>query len=185
MSVGALAVASFAMGAMQSLSTYSQGQFGQEMANRQAQIDDQNAQIAQQQAGMQIASQDYQAEHQLAAVKASTAASGIVAEEGSPKLVATTSANQQEINDMYTKYAANIQSSNYYAQAALTKAMGQQGATAADISAGTGLISSGIGAYSGYTGGFGGGSTNWSGTLPRINISSGGGGSTFGSWNIP
>jgi len=171
--LGILAGAAFATSALQSWATFQQGQFQKEMAYAQADVMKQQAQQTKQEAGMQIGAADYAAVHQLAAVKAGTAAAGIEPAEGSPAFIQATSVHQQQINDMYTKYAANVRASDLYTQASLTQAAGEEAAQAADIQAVTGLISGGISSYAGYKGG----------TLTGPSQTTGGGTSPSFSWS--
>lgn len=167
MSVLALAAATFGAGALQAWQTYQEGQYEKDIAGVEAQSIRQQAQYAQQTAGQQIAQQDYEAAHQLASARAGVAASGISETEGSPELIQYTSANQQRINDMYTKYAANVESAGFDTQAALTQSAGEQAARGAEAGATLGLVSSGINAYTGaqygygYGGGYSAGMWNW------------------------
>jgi len=136
---------------IQGLAQYNQGQFGKEVASRQAEALEIQARQVQQQAGAQIADQDYKAARILSSMRAATGASGVT-EEGSPSTVMAESVDEAKLNDMYTKYAANLQSTNLYYQGQIGKDVAEQGAQAATIGALTtgigGSISSGIDAYS-------------------------------------
>jgi len=135
---------------IQGLAQYNQGQFAKEVAGRQAGALTIQAQQVQQQAGAQIAEQDYKAAHIISSMRAGTGASGIT-EEGSPATVEATSVDEARLNDMYAKYAANIQSTNLYYQGQIDVGEAQQEAQAATMGAivtgTTGAISSGIDAW--------------------------------------
>lgn len=133
------------------LAQYQQGQFAKEVASRQSEALESQAQQVQQQAGAEIARQDYQATHIISSMRAATAASGIT-EEGSPATILAESVDEAQLNDMYTKYAANIQSSNLRYQGVIGKSVAEEQADAATIGAITsgitGSVTSGIEAYS-------------------------------------
>lgn len=140
-----LAAASFGVGALGAWQQYQEGQYAKDVSRVEAQSLRQQAQYAQQAAGEQIAAQDYEAEHQIAQGRANVAASGIEETEGSPALMSFTSANQQRINDMYTKYAANVQSAGYDTQASITTSEGEQAAVGAEAAATLDVASSALG----------------------------------------
>lgn len=146
----AMAVAQFAVSALKGWQTYEEGQYEKDVAKVQAESLLRQSQEVQQTAGMKIAEQDYIAQHQLAQAKATTAAAGIEETEGSPQLMQFTSMNQQRVNDLYTKYAANVESAALDTQASVVKAEGEQAAVGAEAAATLGTISGGINAYSGY-----------------------------------
>lgn len=133
-----------------SLAQYQQGQYASEVAGRQAQAMEVQSRQVQQEAGAQVAAEDWKSSHMLSRMAASSAASGVTS-EGSPSAVFGASAEEAQINDMYTRYAANVKSSSLIYQADITRAMGAREAAAATTGAVTGgltgAISSGIQAY--------------------------------------
>jgi len=133
------------------IAQYQQGQYAKTVAGREAAAYDIQAKQVQQEAGQQIEVQDYQASHLLGRLVAGTGASGITS-EGSPNVMYNTSADEALLNDMYTRYAANVKSTGLEYQGTLTRAGGAQEAQAATYGAITqgitGPISSGIEAYS-------------------------------------
>ena len=145
-----LAGTSLAMGAVGSLAQYQQGQYASEVARRQSEALQQQSQYVQQTAGQQINAQDYRASHVLSSIQAKAAAGGIESTEGSTGQIFEASAEEARINDMYTKYAANVQSKQLEYQGTLGKIEGQREADAAKIGAVGGLISSGIKSYGAY-----------------------------------
>jgi len=167
-----LAIAAAALSAVstgvQALSEYRQGQYEKGAASAEAQAYRMQAKYAQQQAGVEISAQDIAAEHQLAANRATIAASGIVSEEGSPQFVATASADEQRIIDMYTKYSANIKSASFYNQAALTQSQGEQAATAGELGAFTTVLGGASDIASSFAG------------KPKFNFTTS---PTFGPWS--
>lgn len=154
MSALALAAVTFGVGALQSWQQYQSGQYAKEAAAVTATSLRREAQYTEQTVGEQIQQQEYEAQHALASATAGVAASNIVETEGSPELIRFTSANQQRLNDMYTKYAANVQAAGLKTQANIEKAMGEQTATGAEAGATLGLVSSGINAWTGYKYGY-------------------------------
>lgn len=139
-----LAAASFGMQGLSSLAEFRQGQYANEQAKAEARQLQVQAQIAQVNAGQKIAEQDYRASHILSRITSVAAASGIESGEGSTAEVYNASAEEARINDMYTKYAANVESSQLEYQAQLTRSEGKQELAAAEIGAVTGLISGGM-----------------------------------------
>lgn len=146
MAVLALAAATVAVGALGSYQEYKEGQYAKGADETAAASLRQQARYAEQEAGMKIAQQDYAAEHQIAAGTATMAASGIEETEGSPELMRYTSANQARINDIYTKYAANIQAAGFDTQASITQSLGEETARGAEAAATLDFASDVIGA---------------------------------------
>jgi hypothetical protein len=138
------AAGQMAVSAMSSYSTYEQGQYANTAARRQAQILQQKSQYIQQAAGVKISQDDYNAEQLMSRIQVSAVASGVQPGTGSAKLMTDISGQQQRINDMFTKYSANIASANLQESAAIEESQGKQEMEAADVGAVTGLISGGI-----------------------------------------
>lgn len=74
---------------------------------------------AQQTAGIQVAAQNQRALTVLSSIRANAAASGVDPGAGSAFVTFETSGEQAQLNDMYTKYAGNIQAQGDLSQAAL------------------------------------------------------------------
>jgi hypothetical protein len=71
---------------------------------------DQQAQLDVQAAAAKVSANDYGAEETLAKIRSGAGAAGVVSTTGSPALVATRSAEQAKINDMYTMYTGRLAS---------------------------------------------------------------------------
>ena len=99
---------------------------------------------AKQTAGMKVAAQDARAAAILSSIRATSAASGVDPSSGSPLQDYTTSSEQAQLNDMYTKYAGNIQAQGAEAQGALTEYGGKNAQSAGYLTA-TGDVISGVG----------------------------------------
>ena len=104
----------------------------------------QQALEAKQSAGIKLAQQDQRAMAILSSIRATSAASGVSPESGSPLLDYATSSEQAQLNDMYTKYAANLTASGLNSQAQLTTYGANNSRTAGYITA-AGDAVSGIG----------------------------------------
>jgi hypothetical protein len=146
MSYLALAAAGGSMAAstLGAISTYEQGQFANTAARRQAQILQKKSQYVQQAAGIKISTDDYNAEQLMSRIQVSAVESGVQPGQGSAKIMTELSGQQQRINDMFTKYSANVESANLQESAAIEVAQGKKEMEAADVGAITGLISGGI-----------------------------------------
>lgn len=168
MAVAALAGVMMGIQALQSLQQVQQGRYAAGVAATEAQSMREQAQETKFSAGQQIEQQDYAASHQLAAATAGIAASGISETEGSPELIRYTSANQQRLNDMYTRYAANVQAAGLKTEADITESEGQQVLQGAEIGAITGFAGAAI-APTTSTGGFGSSALMTAGT-PAFNF---------------
>ena len=156
----ALAAASFGMSAMGAWGQYQQGQEARNMAVRNAEELQIQAKQAMYNAGQEVNTADYKAAHLIARMSAGTAAGGVDEASGSSKLAITESAEQQKLNDMYTRYAGKVQGAALDYKATTTKIEGQEAADAATTGAIGGLVSGGIDAFQlgggGTSGGFGG-----------------------------
>src|SRR6516164_9831460 len=100
-----VAGAGLGLGAVQSFSTMQQGQFANQMARRQAQLMTQQSKYVQQQAGMKMASDDYNAIQLLSRIRVGAAASGADPGEGSARDLTEVSAHHARLQDMFTKYS--------------------------------------------------------------------------------
>lgn len=159
MPMAALAAVSMGMSAMSAWQTYQQGQEQRNQSIRQAealQVQGQQAQIS---AGQKIGEDDYKAGHIIARMQSLAAASGVDETSGSTAMAATTSAEEAKLNDMYTKFAGQVQKSDLDYEGTLAKISGQEKAQAGTVGAVTGLISGSIDAATlggaGSPGGFG------------------------------
>lgn len=160
MAMVALAAASFGMSAMSAFGKYQEGQEARNMSIRQAEADEIQAKQAVYNAGQKVNEDDYKAAHIIARMQATTAAGGVDETSGSSKLAITESAEQQKLNDMYTRYAGKVQGMSLDYAGTLGKIQGQEAASAGTAGAISGLISGGISAFQlgggGTPGGFGG-----------------------------
>lgn len=145
MAVAAVPVLMLAVSAIGTgLSTYSsveQGEQQKRAADYQAKVIKQQAIEAQQQAGLQVAAQDERATRQLAAIRATAAASGISPSEGSAHELFTANQEQAELNDMYTRYSGNLQAQGLLAQANLEEYGGKQAKVASYYNASSNVFS--------------------------------------------
>src|SRR5215472_15795192 len=128
----ALAATAMTASALSSWSTYQQGQFANTAARHQAQIYQQQARFVQQQAGLKMSQDDYNAMQLMGRLKVGAAAGGIDPSVGSPQMLFEESAQQTRINDIFTQYSANIRAANLQETAAITTATGEEEMHAAD-----------------------------------------------------
>ena len=147
-----LAGAGLGLSAVQAASTISQSRYGVAVADAQSKFAMQQSKYIQQQAGLKMSADDYNAAQLLGRLRVQGAAAGGAPELGSSEVLYETSAQQQRINDMFTKYSANIESANLQYEAELGKSEAKRAEEASYIEAGTGLISGGIRAYGAYSG---------------------------------
>lgn len=148
-----MAAAAFTSSAGKAWSDYQQGQEARNMAIRNAEEMQQQAKEAVYNAGQEVNAADYKAAHLIARMSATSAATGIDESSGSSKLAITESAEQQKLNDMYTRYAGKVAASGLDYNAITTKVQGEEAAQAGVTQAITGLITGGIQSYGIYKGG--------------------------------
>lgn len=138
------AIAAVAGTAVSASAAAQAGEQQKKSADYQSKVLAQRALEAQQEAGLAAAAQDTQATRIISSIRASAAASGVDVASGSPLVVKDTSSEQAQLNEMYTRYAGNLQASGFAAQSALTEWGGKNARTAGYITAG-GDVVNGIG----------------------------------------
>lgn len=118
-----------------------QGQQQRKAAEFQSKELEQQALETKQQAGLQVAAQDQRSARILSSIRTSAAASGIEISSGSPLESYNVASEQSQLNDMYTKYAANLLSQGQQSQAELTRWGGKNAETTGYLTAGGDVIS--------------------------------------------
>lgn len=100
-----------------------------------------------QMAGQKITADDYRAGHVLSAITTKSAASGVSEESGSKEMLYNTDADEQRVNDMYEKYAGNVQANQALYAGDIAHWEAANNAAAQGISGGTGALSTGMAAW--------------------------------------
>lgn len=104
--MGAMAVTSIAS----AVGNVAQGMSQHGAYTNQAIQSDQQAQLDMQAAMQKVSENDYEANATIAKIRSGAGAAGVDPNTGSAKLVATTSAEQAKISDMYTRYTGRLAS---------------------------------------------------------------------------
>jgi hypothetical protein len=138
--------------AVSAFGSIAQGMAQKGAADAEAYQQQQQAQLEMQQAGAKISSDDYEAVQTLAKINANTGAAGVTS-QGSPGLVATRSAEEQKINDMYTMYSGRMAATRDLYAADVSRYKGQQAETAGFLGAGGSLLEGFTKGYRLYKGG--------------------------------
>lgn len=115
-----LAVATVASTAVTVTETIQAGEQAKKAAQFKAKELEQQALEAQQSAAQQAAQQEQHSMAILSSIRAQSAASGVAPGAGSALETYDTSAEQAQLNEMYTKYAGNLAAQGTLSEAALT-----------------------------------------------------------------
>ena len=140
-------------GITSAIGSFAQGRYQQKAASAQSTELEQQAGLEREQAGVQIAQQDYKAIQLMGRIKASAGGSG-AGTGGSSGEVYKTSSQEQQLNDLYTKRSGQLASMRDLYKAALARSEGAQYAEAGYIGAGGGLLTSAARVSSIYSGNF-------------------------------
>lgn len=132
------------------VSALRQGQAAKSAADYNAQINQQNAALAQQEAADQARQQDRENYLRLGAIRAAQGKSGGVADEGSVLDVLGDAAAQGELEKQNILYRGTLRARGFSNTAALDTYGGGNAVTASYWKAGSELLSGGANAYSSY-----------------------------------
>lgn len=143
----ALQIASAAIGAISALR---QGSAAESAANYNAQINNQNAYLARQQAEMQASQQDRENYLRLGAIRAAQGHAGGAAGEGSVLDVLGDAAAQGEYEKQQILYRGELQARGFTNTATLDTVSGQSARSSSYYKAGSELLSGGYKAYDTY-----------------------------------
>lgn len=147
----AIGMAAGAIGAgISAYSSIQEGAAQNRIAQYNAQIQEQQANATALQAANKAMGQRQQDQQILARQRAGFAASGVVADTGSPLLVEAKQAGYLEMAALQTQQAGAIESQNDQQAADLSRAQGSYAQTGADLSAGATILQGGSSAGSTY-----------------------------------
>lgn len=143
-----------ASGVTSAFGSYRQGVYQKAAGAAQSQELIDQARLEREAAGQQIQASDYKAIQLMSRIKASAGASG-AGVGGSAGEIYKTSAQEQQLNDLYTRRSGQLASQRDLYKAALARSEGSQYMAGGEIQAGTGLLTSGVKALNIYKGQYG------------------------------